>query len=247
MISCAISDNPLVVINCAEERAQIVLGTRTQLLFAEEIHCPGQSIVHLPTAIERGLRVVNIKVKNLAGIACVRGPGSFTGLRIAHATMYGLARPFALPMAGLEYPTLLAHQADPFFQKEIWVLTYARKKQIYMQGFVQGQPLGPITPLTVAQAMTILEKRTKSFYLVGSGIAKNHEFQALSKAHIFPQFLHTPHPQLLLNAALAANFSTQPPVPLYLRKSDAEENLANIAHGRGIDPDHARQHIFDFE
>lgn len=247
MISCAISDNPILVINCAEERAQIILGTKAQLLFAEEIHCPGQSIVHLPTAIERGLHVVDIKVKNLAGIACVRGPGSFTGLRISHATMYGLSRPFALPMAGLEYPAILASQADPLNKEEVWVLTYARKKQVYMQGFTQGQSLGKIKTLPVIQAMTILENRNNSFFLVGSGITKNSDFHNLANAHILPEPLNTPHPQFLLQKALAAEFSSQPPVPLYLRKSDAEENLETIAHNRGIDPKEARKHLFNFE
>jgi tRNA threonylcarbamoyladenosine biosynthesis protein TsaB len=122
MTSSATSGNPFLALNCAEERIQVVLGTAGQVMFSEEILCPGQSIRYLPTAIERALRVRAMDARDLAGIACVRGPGSFTGLRIAHAAMHGLARPHAIPMAGLEYLEILAAQAMPFVQNsELWV------------------------------------------------------------------------------------------------------------------------------
>lgn len=247
MIFCATFDKPLLVLNCAEARVQIVWGTSKQLLLAQEIHCPGQSIVHLAPAIDQGLSTLAISIQDLAGLACVRGPGSFTGLRIAHATMYALARPWALPMAGLEYQEILALQADPLKRNEVWVLTYARKKQVYMQGFVQGQPLTTIKPLSIIEAMAILEQRPQSFFLVGSALAHNPELTQLHQARILPSFFSTPHPQVLLDSALGANFSSDPPVPLYLRKSDAEENLDAIADQRGLKVEDARKHIYDFE
>jgi tRNA threonylcarbamoyl adenosine modification protein YeaZ len=247
MISSAISNNPYLALNCAEERIQIVLGSDQGLMFSEEILCPGQSIRHLPTAIERALRVHGLAVKDLAGIACVRGPGSFTGLRIAHATMYGLARPFSIPMAGLEYPAILAAQATPFVHGEIWVLTYARKAQVYIQGFAGGLPLGQIRPLPVSEAQAQLRARSSNPCLLGSGVRKNPELQELPGSTILPASLDTPMPATLLHAACAASFSTHAPAPLYLRKSDAEDNLEAIAQTRGIPAAEARQHIHDFE
>ena len=208
MISSAISNNPYLALNCAEERIQVVLGTDQGLMFSEEILCPGQSIRHLPTAIERALRVHGLAVKDLAGIACVRGPGSFTGLRIAHATMYGLARPFSIPMAGLEYPTILAGQAAPLVHGEIWVLTYARKAQVYIQGFAGGLPLGPIRPLPVYEAQALLRVRSSNPHLLGSGVRKNPELQELPGSTILPPSLDTPMPTILLQAACAASYST---------------------------------------
>lgn len=247
MISSAISNNPYLALNCAEERIQVVLGTIQGLMFSEEILCPGQSIRHLPTAIERALRVHGLAVKDLAGIACVRGPGSFTGLRIAHATMYGLARPFSIPMAGLEYPTILAAQATPFVHGEIWVLTYARKAQVYIQGFAGSLPLGPIRPLPVSEAQSLLLARSSNPNLLGSGVRKNPELHGLPGSTILPPGLDTPMPATLLHAACDASYSTQTPVPLYLRKSDAEDNLEAIAKARGIPTAEARKHIHDFE
>jgi hypothetical protein len=67
MTSSAISARPYLALNCAEERIQVVLGTAEGLLFSEEVLCPGQSIRHLPTAMERALRVHGTATGDLAG------------------------------------------------------------------------------------------------------------------------------------------------------------------------------------
>ena len=41
MTSCAISADPVLMLNCAGECAQIVFGGGEGVLFAEEIRCPG--------------------------------------------------------------------------------------------------------------------------------------------------------------------------------------------------------------
>jgi tRNA threonylcarbamoyl adenosine modification protein YeaZ len=247
MTSCATSANPVLALNCAEERAQVVLGGGQGLLFSEEVLCPGQSIRHLPTAIERALKVHGLSVKDLAGIACVRGPGSFTGLRISHATMYGLARPYGTPMAGLPYPELLAGQAAPLVDGEIWVLTYARKAQVYIQGFADGRPLAQVRPMPASAARDLLATRPGPLRLLGSGLRKNPDLGGLPQTTALPPEFDTPRPEALLRAALDATYLAEPPAPLYLRKSDAEDNLEAIASSRGIPAEQARRHIPDFE
>lgn len=248
MTSSATSGNPCLVLNCAEERIQVVLGTPGEVVFSEEVLCPGQSIRHLPTAIERALRVRAMEARDLAGIACVRGPGSFTGLRIAHAAMHGLSRPHAIPMAGLNYLEILAAQATPFVHgRELWVLTYARKCHVYVQGFTAQGALGPVRPLSVATAQALLQGRPAGIFLLGSGLRKNPELASLPHAAALPRILDTPQPLSLLTAACEAAYSLRAPQPLYLRKSDAEDNLESIATARGISADEARRHIPDFE
>lgn len=248
MTSSATSSSPFLALNCAEERIQVVLGAAGQIMFSEEILCPGQSIRHLPTAIDRALRVHALGARDLAGIACVRGPGSFTGLRIAHAAVHGLSRPHAIPMAGLEYLEILAAQATPFAQeRELWALTYARKGQVYMQGFAGGAALGPVRALPVAGARDLLRERGASIFLLGSGLRKNPELLSQGHGTALPLIFDTPVPATLLAAACSAAYSDQPPQPLYLRKSDAEDNLEAIASSRGISAEEARRHIPDFE
>ena len=248
MISSDTSSSPRLVLNCAEERIQVVLGSDGGVMFCEEVLCPGQSIRHLPTAMERALRVGGVRPCDLAGIACVRGPGSFTGLRIAHAAMHGLSRPHAIPMAGLQYLEILAAQAAFIARdRELWVLTYARRGQVYIQGFQAGLPLCPVHPLPVAEARAARQKRPGQPFLLGSGLRKNPEELFLPGASILPAILDTPLPAALLRAACSATHSSRAPQPLYLRKSDAEDNLEAIARSRGILADEARRHIPDFE
>lgn len=248
MISCATSAKPVLVLNCAEECAQIVLGTPGDVLFAETIRCPGQSIRFVPTAMSRALDVAGLKASELAGVACVRGPGSFTGLRIAHASMHGLARAAQIPMAGLELHALLADQLAPLVTDEIWIATYARRNQVYLQGFVgTATILAGITPLTVPEAWTLIASRNVQTVLCGSGVRKNTLLSDIPRSRILPAYLDRPSAETLLQAAGNAAFSTEPPAPLYLRKSDAEDNLDAIAASRGISPDEARRLIHDFE
>jgi tRNA threonylcarbamoyl adenosine modification protein YeaZ len=248
MTSSATSDSPFLALNCAEERIQVVLGTPVEVMFSEDVLCPGQSIRYLPTAIDRALRVRAMEARDLAGIACVRGPGSFTGLRIAHAAMHGLSRPHSIPMAGLNYLEIIAAQALPFvLGRELWVLTYARKGHVYVQGFAAQGALGPVRPLTVAAARALLQDRCTEIFLLGSGLRKNPELLGLPHTAALPRILDTPLPVSLLTAACAAAYSLLAPQPLYLRKSDAEDNLEAIATARGISAGEARMHIPDFE
>lgn len=246
MSSATSADRVLLVVNIAEERLQIVLGTDHDLLFAEEIHCPGQSIRHLHTGIDRGLRVHGLTARDLAGLACVRGPGSFTGLRIAHAAVHGFARPLALPMAGLEYHSLLARQVGQP-DRELWVITYARKGYVYAQGFCRHRPLAPIRVLPVPDMREHLLENPKACLLVGSGVRKNPALLDISRHDILPSTQDAPAPAVVLEAARAATYTTTPPMPLYLRKSDAEENLQAIAQSRGISEEDARRPLHQYD
>lgn len=240
------NDGIFLALCCAEEELLVVLGSKAGILASEAVVCPGQSIQHLHPIIARLLAAQHLKAKNLTGIACVSGPGSFTGLRIAHACMYGLALPFSTPMAGLEYHSLLASQVEADYNRALWVITYARKSFVYVQHFQKAIAQNDISVMHVADARRLLDSE-QNILLLGSGIRKNPELQNFAGAKILPPALDVPKPETLLRAACNATYQQYSPPPIYLRKSDAEDNLAAIAAARGISEDTARAELYDYK
>jgi hypothetical protein len=84
--------------------------------------------------------------------------------------------------------------------------------------------------------------------LMGTGLRKNPAFFAdLAEAEpgyaLLDAAFDNPAPELLLAAADRAAFSAQSIEPIYVRPSDAEANLDQIAAKRGLDPAEARRKL----
>ncbi len=205
-------------------------------------------MVTLPQALEHCFLLTGVSVHDLGGIACVRGPGTFTGLRVVISVAMGLGLGANIPLAGLDYLPLLA--ASPCQPKgdEVWVCTYARRGMVYLQGFSQDQtPLGPPEALMEPDALARLQGRSKSLCLTGTGLRPNPGLwqDNLPQATLAHPVCDHPHPQVLLEHAQAATYAHEPIEPLYLRVSDAEANLAAIAAKRGLSLEEARKVLED--
>ena len=72
---------------------------------------------------------------------------------------FWMQRPFSLPMAGLEYPGLLALQMAAMISGELWVVLYARKGQVYVQGFSGTHALTGIGVFSADRTREILAAR----------------------------------------------------------------------------------------
>ena len=195
----------------------------------------------------------NVSRSAIKRIACVRGPGSFTGIRLALSTALGLSR--SLPgkplLAGLDYLPLLAASAQTRHTLDktgsLWALTHARRGQVHIQGFALKDlsPLCSPQGCLLEQACSLIvqagqDRTPQPIYLAGSGLARNREFFAarFPQARLLDELLY-PAPEALLTAAAGAVYASAPIEPLYLRASDAEENLPYIATGLGLDPHQA--------
>nr|HML62614.1 tRNA (adenosine(37)-N6)-threonylcarbamoyltransferase complex dimerization subunit type 1 TsaB [Solidesulfovibrio sp.] len=78
-------------------------------------------------------------------------------------------------------------------------------------------------------------------WLVGNGAVRHREafLRVVPLATVLGPEACTPDPETALAAARAATYGFDPVSPLYLRPSDAEENLATLAAGRGLSPETA--------
>lgn len=257
-----------LVMNAAEGLLQIGLAdARGKLLFASSQDAPSRGVEILIPSLESVLRMLERDVAAIERVAVVRGPGGFTGLRLTAVTAAALARAVGARQAGLDYMHCLATQCLPVCRAvssddkpamQLWVLVRARRDLAYVQGFVrdnrEDEPFRPLTDLAVLPVSSgevagrILETAgphgASRLLLAGSGAKENRDLlaPALSAAGIVrPTFLDitTPWPETLLAVARDAVYDNADIDPLYVRVSDAEANLPQIAHRLGHDPGEA--------
>lgn len=257
------SDRLLLTLNCVEERVQILLAREAALILHQEWAAPARVMRFLVPALDHALRSLGLKLRELDGIACVRGPGNFTGLRLCLATTCGLAMGAGLPMAGLDYLPLLAAGPASLVQGRLVVLTHARTRLVHAQPFRVGPLLsgpdamvGPsVIPLAPPRLVAVdhspdvqalLDGDDGPVYLLGSGIRRNLKWihpGLWPQAKILEGSWDHPRCEVLIQAARGAVFGPAPIEPLYLRPCDAEENLEMFAAKHGFRPGEARERM----
>jgi len=158
----------------------------------------------------------------LDALALGAGPGSFTGIRIAAATLAGINAGLSLPIVHLSSLAITARQADS--TESIRVLEDARAGEVFCGYYQQGNRLNGDACLNWAQVETL----DPAQYCC-------HNEPAIELAHWQRAALTQPRSQALALEAKAAcalvdDWHAMPvyPAPVYLQLSQAERN----AHGR---------------
>ena len=244
----------LLVMAGAEERLQVVLGQPgpdgPTLLASRQWTVPGQSVRFLAPGIKAVLNEFGVDSTVIERIACVRGPGSFTGLRLVLAAAEGLAAGLGVPLAGLDYLPLLAAGPGPLSHGPLHVLTYARRGLVYSQSFdaPSMEEIAQLASLTLDEAAGRIADLGDSGMLLGTGLRRNQTFFAdLADTHpgyvLLDETWDNPAPEALLKTAERAEFSHASIDPIYVRPSDAEDNLEQIARKRGLDPVEAQRRL----
>lgn len=269
-MTCADSSNNaqgdlLLAINGADERLQLVLGRvgagNVTLLASQEWTVPGQAVRFLVPGVQALLYGVGLAPADVRRIACVSGPGSFTGLRMSLAAAQGIAAGSGALLAGINHLELLAHDAATLpaptaeEQAAVLALAWSRRAQVYAQAFCgaatdAAQALCPPLALRLEElpelVATLRQPQMRPLHLLGGGLRRNLPFfEALAAStpslHLLPQRWDAPRPETLLLLAARAQYRPAAKItPLYLRASDAEDNLAAIAAGRGLSAEEAQ-------
>lgn len=241
---------PYLVLSGVSPSLTVTLGLPGQVLAHREASAFGRAAEVLAPLVAEVLAAAGVGVADLAGLACVRGPGSFTGIRVVLATALGMAAGSGVPLAGLDHLPLLAATAARHATGAIVALTYARAEQLYVQSFLADDGLAPMgrpAALSVAGAVAKVAEAAAvgPMCLIGDGVSRYREalLAVAPQATLFGPAGDAPAPEVLVAAAGKAVYGRQPVEPLYLRASDAEDNLAAIAAGRGLAPDVAQDRL----
>lgn len=123
---------PFVALDTATEHVVVAVGDLddpTAVLASEAFEAPRAANQVLLRAIEEVLARAGLAVSAIAAVACGRGPGSYTGVRIAVATAKGLAHGLRVPLVGFGTSDAVAHRIER--AGLIGVATDAMRGEVY--------------------------------------------------------------------------------------------------------------------
>lgn len=237
-----------LILNAAEGLLQIAVLRDGRRIFAQVWDAPTRGTEILAPALADGLARMRLDVADIDRIACVNGPGSFTGLRLVLATAAGIARTTGALTAGIDYMYALADRACQMPGMLVWVLTHARRGLVHLQGFTTRggdelpAPIAPVEALDLERAAERVLRYGGAPVVLGSGLTRNRAFfeQQWPAALLLPDDSAQPTIQSLVRLTAKATWRRDDVQPFYLRPCDAVDNLADIATRRGIDPVKAR-------
>jgi N6-L-threonylcarbamoyladenine synthase len=209
----------------------------THLLAETNLDVPRASLTHLAPSITRLLDSADLEISAVDVVVVGRGPGSFTGVRIAVAAAKGIAQGLGVPLFGVG---TLDAVAERFAGRDglLGVVGDAMRKEVYPALFqCSGGSVSRLTPDAVAFPASVAQQWQAldvPIMLAGNGLRKHaavFEDALGARAEFAPEPLWTPSGEALLQAAWRArrdgtlgDGSVATLLPVYTRLSDAEEN-----------------------
>lgn len=240
-----------LILNACEGALQIAVTYDEKPLCFQEWRAPKRAAETLVPALKNIFSALGTSPAKLKRIACMRGPGSFTGIRLVLSTAAAFRRISQARLAGLDYLQALAASAVIWrglpYGAKIFVLTRARRDSLHFMEYVS---YGPQIPPQPASELTLIppqkaraEIGNQPCCVCGSALAK------------FPLIFNDPHPDManpsgpafmpgLVNPGLKAlcllarhgDYFPKDLEPLYARSCDAADKLPEISTKNGGDP-----------
>ena len=213
----------LLAFDTATERTSIALAARGRTWQHEGEGGARASAAFLPALLAL-LAEADVKLADLDAIAFGRGPGAFTGLRVACAVAQGLAFGAAKPVLPID--TLLAVAEDARAGAEslrVWAVMDARMNEIYAAEYefgATGWQVRSAPMLTTPAALNGLWRESEPQVVAGSAVAAFGARLESAGAHRLPDAAPRALGMLALGRALLAAggaVDAALALPLYLR------------------------------
>jgi len=223
----------LLTIQTASPAGSLAITDGERLLAEVNLDVRRTPTEWLLQSIEDLLAKADLEKSALDAIAVVRGPGSFTGLRVGLATAKGLSLAADCPLLGISSLQCLAMQL-PFTSMPVCVMLDARKQEVYTALFNwQAGYAHPVAEERVVKPEKLLADITSETLFVGNGALVYRSLivrQLAGRAHFAPAFLNLPRAAAAAALALrewqaGRTFSADELMPSYIRPSEAELNF----------------------
>ncbi len=165
------------------------------------------------------LEKAGVDWQQLDMLAASVGPGSFTGLRVAAATISGLNASLGLPVMSVSSLAITAWQADT--PERIWVIEDARSGDAYIGCYKLGVALQPDQCLSWQE---VAELPAASFVSLTEPAAELSTWQRVAPVHSRAEALA----ELVSRQAPQGDSASLPrrAIPAYMQPSQAERKAA---------------------
>lgn len=252
-----------LILNACETSLQIGLTEDENPVCFQQWHMPGHATEILAPALEQIFNISGVAPEQLQRVACVNGPGSFTGIRLVLATAAALRRTGRAKLAQLDYmqalATSLAMELNLIYNSRIYVLTNARRNLVHFQPFISYGWQIPAQPFADAQLLKpeIAKNCIASgpAWLCGSALCLYPDLftpvltgegpGGLPEARVFANLVN-PSWEALRLLARHGDYFARDLDPKYLSSCDAVENLDVIAPKQGMEASDARNKLNQF-
>jgi tRNA threonylcarbamoyladenosine biosynthesis protein TsaB len=224
----------LLTIQTASPAGSLAISDGERLLAEINLDVRKTATEWLLQSVEDLLHKAEIDKGALDAIGVVRGPGSFTGLRVGLATAKGLSLAANCPLLGISSLQCLAMQL-PFTSLPVCVMLDARKQEVYaaLYNWEAGSP-HPVAEERVIKPEILLSDIPGETLFIGNGALVYRSLivrQLAGRAHFAPAFLNLPRAGAAAALGLAEwqagrLLSADEMMPKYLRPSEAELNFA---------------------
>ena len=226
----------ILALDSSSQALSVALGTEYGVWHTEIDAGAGHSEL-LMECIDGLCKLAGLSPKDLNMVSCMKGPGSFTGLRIGFSTAKGLALALGIPLIAVPTLDCLAHSFSTW--PEIVLSAIDAKQGCFFAAFYrEGNRLTDYfdaSPVALAREVVKVVSPGEPIILTGSGAqllysglgpyipAENFSFD---KIKIDPEFMRGRAKDLL--KMVKTGMYKEDDIdsgPVYLRKSDAEQNL----------------------
>jgi tRNA threonylcarbamoyladenosine biosynthesis protein TsaB len=186
--------NPLILaLDSTSKPGLVGLGYEKEMIASEKVEAGRTFSEKLLPVVDRVLASGKVTVEDVGLFAVVRGPGSFTGLRIGLATVKGLVYTLNKPVVGLISLEVLAWSAEPEGEQEpVGVCLPARPGWVYAALYKKMErELKTVIKPSLLKIEEWVGYLDKDVWMVGEAALKNRQMAE----EIVPGLQISPEPE----------------------------------------------------
>lgn len=171
---------PILALETATEACSVALYLSEDRLLSRFEHAPRLQTHLLLPMVDDLLREAGITLRDLDAIAYSRGPGAFTGVRIAAAAAQGLAFGLELPVLAISSLRVLAQYAARLSgEQRVLAVFDARMNEIYAGAYeLRDGLMEAVRPDGLFVPENLPELPGAAWYLAGNGCNLRDRFPA---------------------------------------------------------------------